>query len=61
MNLLGLLNLREDRIGERPAATFCELHPKILDEKKSMRMRNRSKTIACWRVPDLVGKLPDIR
>ncbi len=30
-----VLNVREDKIGERPAATFRELHHKILDEKKS--------------------------
>ena len=30
-----VLKVREDRIGERPAATFRELHHKMLDEKKS--------------------------
>lgn len=32
-----ILNVREDKIDERPAATFRELHHKILDEKKSKR------------------------
>lgn len=30
-----VLNVREDKIGERPAATFRELHHKILDERKA--------------------------
>ena len=30
-----VLNVREDRVGESPAATFRELHEKILKEKKS--------------------------
>jgi Fe-S-cluster-containing hydrogenase component 2 len=30
-----VLNAREDKIGERPATTFRELHLKILEEKKS--------------------------
>jgi Fe-S-cluster-containing hydrogenase component 2 len=30
-----LLNVREDKIGQRPAKTFHELHLKIQDAKKS--------------------------
>ena len=29
-----ILNIREDKATQRPAATFRELHLKILDEKK---------------------------
>jgi Fe-S-cluster-containing hydrogenase component 2 len=32
-----ILNAREDKVAERPAATFSELHRRILDEKKSWR------------------------
>ncbi len=31
-----VLTVREDKIGERPAATFQELHERILEEKQSM-------------------------
>jgi H+/Na+-translocating ferredoxin:NAD+ oxidoreductase subunit B len=30
-----ILNVREDKVAERPAATFRELHLRILDEKKA--------------------------
>lgn len=35
-----VLNVREDMIAERPAATFRELHHKILDERKSKDAAN---------------------
>ena len=35
-----VLNLREDKIGVTPAATFRELHHRILDEKKSKNLRH---------------------
>jgi len=32
-----VLNVREDKIGERPAATFRELHHRIREERRSIR------------------------